>query len=97
MPGESRMSTTADVWQAVRLISAGSSRSPWSLRPRSRLSWLSTLSSHSRQSTIEGSFLETPAVSSRRFDFLRLWDTCTANSSVSTCINHQNEFPASRS
>jgi len=29
----------------------------------------------------------------RRSDFLRLWDTCTANSTVSTCINHENRFP----
>lgn len=27
------MSTTADVWQAARLISAGPSRDPWALRP----------------------------------------------------------------
>jgi len=29
----------------------------------------------------------------RRSDFLRLWDTCTTNSTVSTCINHENRFP----
>jgi len=29
----------------------------------------------------------------RRPDFLRLWDTCITNSTVSTCINHENRFP----
>lgn len=37
--------------------------------------------------------LSRPRQHPRRSDFLRLWDTCTANSSVSTCINHENRFP----